>query len=62
MYHAQEHLARLGILLLDIRLYGFRQGNIPCLITLYDLTALLVHDDDMVVFVEYLHSGMVIVL
>ena len=55
VYHAQEHSTGLGILLLDIGLHQVRERSIAGLVSLYDLSALLVYYDNMVVLVDYVH-------
>ena len=56
MHHAQEYGSWLGIFLLDVVFDNIRKGAIASLVSLYDLPALFIDDDNMVVLVDYLHS------
>ena len=51
MHHAEKHFAGLLVLLFDILLYNIREGTIASLVSLYDLPALFIDDDNMVVLV-----------
>ena len=55
VHHAQEHVARLLVLLLQIVLHQLRQRPVARLVALHYFAALLGDDDDMVVLVDYLH-------
>ena len=55
MDHAEEDLAGLLVFLLDVLLHDVRERAVAGLVALHDLAALLVDDDDVVVFVDYLH-------
>ena len=55
MYHAQEYLAGLMVFLLDIIFDNFREGAIAGLVSLYDLPALFIDYNNMVVFVNDFH-------
>ena len=55
MHHAEKHFAGLLVLLFDILLYNIREGTIASLVSLYDLPALFIDDDNMVVLVNDLH-------
>ena len=54
--HAQKDLAGLGVLFLDILLDRFRQRTVSGLVALYDFARFLVYNNEVVVFVEYLHG------
>ena len=56
MYHAEEHVAGLGIRLLDILFHGVGERFVAGLVALHNLSAALVDDDDMVVLVNYVHA------
>ena len=53
---AQKDGTWLGVLLLDIRLDGFRQRGVSRLVALHNFAALLSDDDDVVILVNYLHN------
>ena len=55
MHHTQEDGPGLGIFLFDIVLDNIRKGAIASLVALYDLPALFVDYNDMVVLVNDLH-------
>ena len=55
MDHTEEHFARLGVFLLDVGFHHVGQRHVARLVALHNLTARLVDDDDMVIFVNDLH-------
>ena len=55
VHHTQIDVAWLGVLLLQIALYGFRQRLVACLVTLHYLSWALAHHDDVIVFVKNFH-------
>ena len=55
MHHAQEHIAWLLVLLLDILFHSLRERLVASLIALHDFATSLRDYDYMVVFVNYLH-------
>ena len=52
----QKHIARLGVSFFEPSLYDFAQRSVACLVALHYLANLLVDDNDMIVFVDYIHS------
>ena len=56
MHHAEKHVAGLVVLRLDIILYRFGKRHIASLVALDNLAALLIYDNNMVVFVNDLHD------
>ena len=56
MNHAEEHLTRLLVLLLDILLYGLTERFVARLVALHYLATLLRDDDDVVVLVDDFHN------
>ena len=57
MHHAEKHFAGLLVLLFDILFYNIREGTIASLVSLYNLPALFVDDDNMVVLVDDFHNS-----
>ena len=55
MHHSEKHVSRLLILLLDVLLDGVRERNVARLVALHYLASGFADDDDMIVFVYYLH-------
>lgn len=53
--HAQKDIARLLVALLDEAFQGLGQWFVARLVGLHDFVARLRHDDEVVVFVDYLH-------
>lgn len=53
---AQKDGAGFGVFGFDVGFYVFTQGSVSCFVPLYDFASSFVDDDDMVVFVEYLHG------
>ena len=53
--YAEEYLAGLGVFFLDVAFYGVAQGAVAGLVALYDFACGLVHDNQVVVLVEYVH-------
>ena len=56
MHHAQENLARLVILLLNVSLHIIGQSAVACFVTLHNLARCFVNNDNVVVFVNNLHG------
>lgn len=56
MAHADEDVAGLGVFLLEPGCNGLAEGCVAGLVALHYLAGSLVDDDDVVVFVEYLHK------
>ena len=56
MRDPQEHIAGLGIAFFDETLQRFRQRFVARLVALHNLVAVLVDDEQMVVFVDDLHG------
>ena len=52
---SKKYIAGFMIFLLDVLLYGFRQRRITGLVTLHNLRAGLVYQNDMIVFVNDIH-------
>ncbi len=57
MHHAEEDVAGFLVFLLDILLHRFGERSVAGLVALDYFAGGLADDDDMVVFVNYLHSG-----
>ena len=57
MYHSEEHIARLIILLLDVLLNDVGERSVASLVALYYLAALFVDDDNVVVCVDYVNKS-----
>lgn len=55
VHHSQIYVARLGILIFQIALYGLRQRFVASLVSLHDFPRPLVYHDEVIVFVEYFH-------
>ena len=55
MHHAKEYVARLSVLHLYVFLHDVGERLVTGLVALYYLATCLVDDDDMIVFVDYLH-------
>ena len=55
MHHAEENIPRLVILRLDIVFHRLGERLVAGLVALHDLAALLIDDDNMIVFVNRLH-------
>ena len=55
VHHTEEHVAGLGVGFLDVLLDGVAQGLVAGLVALHNFTSRLGDDDDVVVFVDYLH-------
>ena len=53
--NAEKNGAGLGVFFLDIGFYGFAQWFVTGLVALHNFAGGLVDDDDVVVFVEYVH-------
>ena len=58
MHHAEKYFAGLLVLLFDILLYNIREGTIASLVSLYDLPALFIEDDNMVVLLDDFHNSL----
>ena len=56
MYHTEEYGPRFLVFLLDIVLDNIRKGAIASFVSLYDLPALFINDDNVVILVDYLHN------
>ena len=52
MSHTKEHIPRLGVLLLYIRLNHISEGEIAGLVTLYDLTTLFLNHYNVVIIID----------
>ena len=57
MYYTKENGTRLLVFLLDVVLHQFGKGAVASLVALNDLPALLVYDDNMIVFVNDFHDS-----
>ena len=57
MHHAEKHVARLMVLLLDIFLHRLSEWRVAGLVALHDLATLLIDDDDVIVLVNDLHHS-----
>ena len=55
MHNTYEHIAGLGIALLDIALKAFRKRFVAGLVALHDFPGNLIDYNYMIVFVEYFH-------
>ncbi len=55
MHDPEEYVPRLVVLRLEILFEDVYERFISGLITLYDLSRLFIDDEEMVVFVEYVH-------
>ena len=51
MHHTQKNVPGLVVLLLQIGLDNIREGSIASLVSLYDLPALFVYNNNMIIFV-----------
>ena len=56
MHHTEKHVAGLVVRLLDIGFHRLGERFVARLVALYNLSAPLVDDDDVVIFVDYFHT------
>ena len=56
VHHAEEHVPRLVVLLFDVFLHHLRQRLVAGLVALHNLRTAFVDDDEVVVFVDYVHT------
>ena len=55
--HTKEYIPRLRILHPDVFLHGVGERGVAGLVALYNLPALLVHHDDMIILIDYSHQN-----